>query len=117
MEKNNTSWLVITNADNFYNPSFFKFLQNNTNIYDIFTFNMIHNNLPIFIEPVRGKIDLGSYAFSLDFLIRHRLTFTSSLPARCDPSDYHDLDGLFIEQLVRKNARIKHYEGFLFNHN
>ena len=111
------SQVIVTNADNAYSPLFFDYITTNHSIVDVAMTNMITKGKRLDVRADVGKIDLGSYAVSLDFLRKTGVTFLNSLPARAAPQHYHDADGHYIRKLREKGARMIKSEGYLFFHN
>jgi hypothetical protein len=109
--------VLTTNADNYYSSRFFTNVIKSFPEYDVVMSNMISKGEPYTVELRRGRIDLGSYAVSVDFLRKTNTQFLNSIPIRSQARDYHDADGHFIERLVAYKARVKHINETYFFHN
>jgi len=114
----NSSWVIITNADNYYFPQFFDHLMKwKDSSVDVLMTNMIHNGnlFPTYFK--KSKTDLGAYAIKTNFLKSTNITFLNSLPARSNPIHYHEADGYFLEKLIKLNANTYKVDSYSFAHN
>lgn len=109
--------VVVTNADNTYSSSFFTEVMALSTAYDLVLTNTLNRGQVLEVRSKRCHVDLGSFATSVRFLRETGITFMTSLPLRPLPQDYHDLDGLFVENLQYNFARISTIKSILFSHN
>jgi len=113
--------LVVTNADNYHAPAYFnKLLKASFDReyqFDITMTNMVWKGSAQYVQPHRGQADLGTFFVSLPFLRRTGINFLNALPSNPTVHDYHDADGIFIDELFFQRGRVKIDEDFLFAHN
>jgi hypothetical protein len=109
--------LIVTNADNYYSPKFFSAIASSTNDnVDVLMTNMITRGYVFPVKPEKGKIDLGAYSVSFDFIRRTGSSFLTSIPSHPQANDYHDADGHFLVNLLRYGARTSLLDEYLFYH-
>jgi len=112
------TWVMVTNADNYYYASYFRALfMINEEDYDIFFSKMIHKGNAQEVELVEGKIDLGSGSMRVEFLRRNNITFLGSLPPVVRAMQYHNADGWLYSKLKNLNVSSLVSSKILYIHN
>jgi hypothetical protein len=112
-------YLLVTNADNSYSPTYLQetIERMEADHLDLILTDMIHLGKPMTVEPELGKMDLGCALIRIAFLKEHEITFVSSIPSPAEPQHWHDADYWLLEMMKRKGARISTLSRTLFVHN
>jgi len=112
MKMVDTEWLIHTNDDNYYVPTFTQEIDNTSrqgNV-DVITYNCIHSYFNyISFKPMmkKSKIDMGQFAIKTK--IANQIKFIESKPSA---------DGDFINEVVRDfHPKVKYINKNLFIHN
>ena len=121
--------VIITNADNFYAPTFLSTLAHLLSSfrpftrvpgyarYDILLTDMVNKGEPVTVETSLGMMDLGGALICATLLRSSNIRFLYSLPVPTEPQHYHNADFHFIEKLLAYGARHYVEHQILFNHN
>ena len=126
---NECAGLVITNADNFYSPtylaktahmlsSFRPFIFSSSEPqYDIILTDMVHLGQPVTTEASLGKMDLGGVLLSVPLIHSSKIRFLTSLPIPTEPQHYHDADFHFVKKLLEYGGKHIVVHQTLYTHN